>query len=201
MALLQAGTALAVGGGYLVGSIPFGLLLTRAAGHGDIRAAGSGNIGATNVLRVGGKVLGAATLLLDGAKGAVVVWGAAVWLGESAAIAAAAAAVIGHDFPIWLRGRGGKGVATTLGALLALSWPAGLVACGVWLLTALCCRISSLAALAALTATPLAAWGLASSQTLAVAVALAILGWGRHHANIRRLAQGQEPRFGVPRPH
>ena len=140
---------LAAAAGYLLGSIPFGLVLTRAAGLGDIRRLGSGNIGATNVLRTGSKALAAATLLLDGGKGAVAALALAPW-DAGLGLVAGFAAVIGHNFPVWLRFRGGKGVATTLGVLLAVAWPVGLLACLTWLVVAAVFRYSSLAALVAI---------------------------------------------------
>ena len=185
---------LAAAGGYLLGSIPFGLLLGKLAGYGDIRRVGSGNIGATNVLRTGNKALALATLLLDGGKGAAAAALAAHW-GEGAALIAATTAVLGHDFPVWLRFRGGKGMATTLGVLLAMAWPAGLLACAVWLATAAAFRFSSLAALAALTSAPLLMLWLADAPRALVAALLALLGFARHHANIGRLLRGEEPRI------
>ena len=183
--------------GYLLGSIPFGLLLTRAAGLGDIRAIGSGNIGATNVLRTGHKGLAAATLLLDGAKGAAAALLAAAYFADSRmALIAAFAAVIGHDFPVWLRFKGGKGVATTLGALLGAVFFAGLGACATWLVIAALFRTSSLAALAALALAPVYAYVDAGWQPALLALALAILGFVRHSANIQRLLTGTEPRIG-----
>lgn len=182
-------------GGYLLGSIPFGLVLTRLAGLGDIRAIGSGNIGATNVLRTGNKPLALAVLLLDSGKGALAVLVAAVF-GDDAALAAGLGAVLGHLFPVWLGFKGGKGVATTLGTLLALVWPAGLIACGLWLLMALIFRISSLAALTAVAAAPVATWFLRGPTFAAVILALAALVWIKHAANIRRLLAGTEPRIG-----
>ncbi|MBV9656144.1 MAG: glycerol-3-phosphate acyltransferase, partial [Acetobacteraceae bacterium] len=147
--------------GYLCGSVPFGLLLTRAAGLGDIRAIGSGNIGATNVLRTGNRPIAAATLVLDGAKGAAALllarWLAGPEAAPWAALAAGLGAVLGHLFPVWLRFRGGKGVATGLGVLLAAWWPVGLIACAVWLAGARLARISSVGALLAFAAAPLAA--------------------------------------------
>jgi acyl phosphate:glycerol-3-phosphate acyltransferase len=185
---------LAAAGGYLLGSIPFGLLLGKLAGYGDIRRVGSGNIGATNVLRTGNKALALATLLLDGGKGAAAAALAAHW-GEGAALIAATTAVLGHDFPVWLRFRGGKGMATTLGVLLAMAWPAGLLACAVWLVTAAAFRFSSLAALAALASAPLLMLWLADTPRAIVAALLALLGFARHHANIGRLLSGEEPRI------
>ncbi|HEY8287713.1 MAG TPA: glycerol-3-phosphate 1-O-acyltransferase PlsY [Acetobacteraceae bacterium] len=182
--------------GYLLGSIPFGMLLTRAAGLGDIRAIGSGNIGATNVLRTGRKGLAAATLLLDGLKGAAAVLIAGSILGESAALFAGFGAVIGHLFPIWLGFKGGKGVATCFGVLLAVAWPVGLLAGAIWLLVAALARRSSLAGLVSFAAAPFLALGLASSGVVKLAFILAVLVFVRHHANIRRLLAGTEPRIG-----
>ena len=183
--------------GYGLGSIPFGLVLTRLAGKGDIRQTGSGNIGATNVLRSGAKALAALTLVLDAAKGAAAVLLVVLWGGEGGAAAVAGlAAVIGHDFPVWLRFRGGKGVATTLGVLLALAWPVGLLACATWLAVALLLRYSSLAALMALGAAPFYAQWLGGEAAGAAAV-LAVLAFIRHHANTRRLLAGTEPKIGA----
>jgi glycerol-3-phosphate acyltransferase PlsY len=183
--------------GYLLGSIPFGLILTQLAGLGDIRRIGSGNIGATNVLRTGNKALAAATLLLDGAKGAVAVLVAQYLYGPEAAIVAGAGAFLGHLFPVWLKFRGGKGVATTIGIFLAIAWPVGVIACVVWLLVALLFRYSSLAALVAVAAAPVAAWFLpnVSHATAGLALFLAVVIWLRHHENIRRLLKGQESRI------
>jgi acyl phosphate:glycerol-3-phosphate acyltransferase len=190
-----AATVAAVAG-YLLGSVPFGLVLTRCAGLGDIRAIGSGNIGATNVLRTGHKGLALATLLLDGGKGAIAAL-LALWLaGDFAMLVAGFAAVLGHNFPIWLHFKGGKGVATTLGTLAAVSWPAALAAGATWLAVAFAFRISSLAALVALILSPFYAWLLAGPGPAALAVALAVLGVVRHRANIRRLLRGEEPRIG-----
>lgn len=181
--------------GYLLGSMPWGLVLTRLAGKGDIRALGSGNIGATNVLRTGSKGLAAATLLLDAGKGAAAVLIMGQW-GESEALLAGLLAVFGHNFPVWLHFLGGKGVATTLGVLLAWSWPVGLIACGVWLAVAGLFRYSSLAALAALAAAPFAMLALSDGPHAVVAGLLSLLGFARHHANIRRLLRGEEPKIG-----
>lgn len=192
--------AAAVASGYLVGSIPFGLVLTRIAGLGDIRAIGSGNIGATNVLRTGNKVLALATLLLDGGKGAAVVLGLAALTGPPLLpLAGGAAAVVGHNFPIWLGFKGGKGVATTLGTMLAAAPIVGLLACATWCLAALLTRISSLSALAALALAPVYAVLLGRPLEGAVFAGLGVLGWVRHGANIRRLLKGEEPRIGAKR--
>jgi glycerol-3-phosphate acyltransferase PlsY len=184
---------------YLVGSIPFGVLITRALGLGDLRAIGSGNIGATNVLRTGSKAAAAATLLLDAAKGAAAVLAARALVGEQAAMLAGLAAFLGHLFPVWLKFRGGKGVATFLGLTLALAWPAGLAACATWLAVALATRYSSLAALVAAATAPvwLALFGRADAAPLGIAVAALVL--VRHHANIRRLLAGTEPKIGAGR--
>jgi acyl phosphate:glycerol-3-phosphate acyltransferase len=181
--------------GYLLGSIPFGLILTLAAGLGDIRRVGSGNIGATNVLRTGNKALAAATLLLDGGKGAVAALIAARW-GPDTAIFAGGGAIVGHIFPVWLLFKGGKGVATTLGVLLALSWQMGLVALGAWLLLALLFRYSSLAALGAVMAAPIYAWFMVDRQLAQFAALAAILVWLRHYENIWRLIKGTESKIG-----
>jgi glycerol-3-phosphate acyltransferase PlsY len=183
-------------GGYLLGSVPFGLVLTRMAGLGDVRKIGSGNIGATNVLRTGRKGLAAATLLLDAGKGAAAVLIAKLW-GPDMALVAAFGAVLGHLFPVWLAFRGGKGVATTLGVLLALALPLGAACCLVWLLVAGIFRRSSLAGLAAVAAAPIVAWFLlADLQMVQLTAALAAVIWLRHHENIRRLLTGQEPKIG-----
>jgi len=172
--------------GFLLGSIPFGLLLTRAAGLGDIRAIGSGNIGATNVLRTGRRDLAAATLLLDGAKGT-----AAVLL---AGPVAGLFAVLGHCLSPWLRFRGGKGVATGLGALLGIAWPLGAAACAAWLVAAALSRISSVGAIAAFVAAPLLALPLQPYPIEIPLIAVWVI--ARHHANIARLRAGTESRIG-----
>ena len=182
--------------GYLLGSIPFGLLLTKVAGLGDIRGIGSGNIGATNVLRTGRKGLAAATLLLDGLKGAAAVLVAASMVDRDVALFAGLAAVLGHMFPVWLNFRGGKGVATGLGVLIAASWPVGLAACAVWLLVAGIVRLSSLAALAAFASAPCIALILEDFGLVKLAFTIAVLVFIRHQANIRRLFAGTEPRIG-----
>jgi glycerol-3-phosphate acyltransferase PlsY len=182
--------------GYLLGSIPFGLLLTKAAGLGDIRGIGSGNIGATNVLRTGNKGLAAGTLVLDALKGAGAVLIARACAGESVAMLAGLAAVLGHLFPVWLRFKGGKGVATALGALLAAAWPIGVTACAVWLAAFAITRISSVGALAALASAPLAALAIGNLAAFKLSLTVAVLVYVRHQANIRRLLAGQEPRAG-----
>lgn len=181
--------------GYLLGSIPFGLLLTRAAGLGDIRNVGSGNIGATNVLRTGHKGLAAATLLLDALKGVIAVL-IADQVGQLAAVGAAAGAVIGHMFPVWLGFKGGKGVATALGIMWGLSWPVGAVACATWLAMAAAFRYSSLAALIAVVAAAIAAWFLTDPRAAWLLTILVPLVWARHHENIARLLNGTESRIG-----
>lgn len=181
--------------GYLLGSIPFGLLLTRAAGLGDIRNVGSGNIGATNVLRTGRKGLAAATLLLDAVKGVIAVL-IADQVGQLAAVGAAAGAVIGHMFPVWLGFKGGKGVATTLGIMWGLSWPVGAVACATWLAMAAVFRYSSLAALVAVVAAAIAAWFLTDPRAAWLLTVLVPLVWVRHHENIARLLNGTETKIG-----
>lgn len=181
---------------YLLGSIPFGLVITRALGLGDLRAIGSGNIGATNVLRTGNKGAAAATLILDAGKGAVAVLIARAVAGEGAALVAGFAAFLGHLFPVWLGFRGGKGVATFLGTMLALAWPVGIAACLTWLATAVAFRFSSLAALVAAASTPVWLWVFGRGDAVWLGVALAVLVFVRHHANIRRLLDGTEPRIG-----
>ncbi|WP_407652147.1 glycerol-3-phosphate 1-O-acyltransferase PlsY [Dongia rigui] len=181
--------------GYLLGSIPFGLLLTKAAGLGDIRNIGSGNIGATNVLRTGNKKLALGTLLLDGGKGAAAALIAAHF-DPLLAVIAGGAALLGHLFPVWLGFKGGKGVATTLGTLLAVNWMVGIAACLTWLAVAFGLRISSLAALVAVALSPLYAYILGTGPQVVLAAFAAVLVWIRHHENIGRLLKGTEPRIG-----
>jgi glycerol-3-phosphate acyltransferase PlsY len=188
--------ALALLIGYVLGSVPFGLLLTRAAGLGDIRSIGSGNIGATNVLRTGNKGLAAATLLLDAAKGAVAVLIARHYLGETPAMLAGLAAFIGHIFPVWLGFKGGKGVATYLGVLIALAWQCALVFAVLWLSVAALTRISSLAAIVATIAAPIAAWILGDANLAAVVAVMSLIILLKHRANIERLIAGEEPSIG-----
>jgi glycerol-3-phosphate acyltransferase PlsY len=191
---------LVVIGSYLLGSIPFGLVLTRLAGLGDIRSIGSGSIGATNVLRSGRKDLAAATVILDSGKGWLAVyvvgrdWGFVE--GLDAGLFAGLATVIGHNFPIWLKFRGGKGVATTLGVLLGAYFPAGVAACIVWLITAAVFRYSSLAALVGLAAAPVYAFWAGAYPVMITAGVLAILSIVRHRANIERLMRGEESKIG-----
>jgi glycerol-3-phosphate acyltransferase PlsY len=197
--------AILVVGGYLLGSIPFGVLATRMAGLGDIREVGSGNIGATNVLRTGRKDLAAVTLIGDGGKGAAAVGLAALLAHAYAptaqplcAAVAGGAAFLGHLFPVWLRFKGGKGVATFLGVLLAAAFVVGLLACATWVAMAKIFKISSLSALAAAALAPLYAYFLGfPSPTVALAATLAVLVFLRHHENIRRLLSGTEPKIGA----
>lgn len=182
---------------YLLGSIPFGLVLTRMAGYGDIRKIGSGNIGATNVLRTGNKPLALLTLLLDGGKGAMAVLIARYMAGEDAALAAGLFSILGHCFPVWLKFQGGKGVATTLGMFLVLAPLAGLAAIATWLVTAAVFRFSSLAALMAMLSTPVSAYVIYQNPILAgVSLFVAALVWYRHKTNIQRLLKGEEPKIG-----
>jgi glycerol-3-phosphate acyltransferase PlsY len=182
--------------GYLLGSIPFGIVITRALGLGDLRQIGSGNIGATNVLRTGNKPAALATLLLDSGKGAIAVLLARALAGQDAALIAGAAAFLGHLYPVWLNFKGGKGVATFLGTLLALDWRLGLAACAIWLATALLTRISSLSALVAAALSPLVALWLDGARLALVVAFMAALIFIRHHANIARIRTGTEPRIG-----
>lgn len=181
--------------GYLLGSIPFGLVLTRAAGLGDIRKMGSGNIGATNVLRTGHKGLAVATLLLDALKGVVAVL-IADQVGQLAAVGAGAGAVLGHMFPVWLSFKGGKGGATVLGVFLALSWPVAAVGVVVWLLLLATLRYSSLATLLGTATAAASAWWLAPRPVALLATVLVVLVWAKHHENIRRLLAGTESKVG-----
>ncbi len=187
----------ALGLGYLLGSIPFGLILTRLAGTADLRAIGSGNIGATNVLRTGRKDLAAATLVLDALKATLaVVLAAVLFHGPMSPVAGAAGAFFGHLYPVWLRFRGGKGVATFLGALIGVFWPAAIVFALVWLATAALTRYSSAAALAASVAAALATLATGKSEVATVFGALTALLWIRHGANIGRLIAGTETKIG-----
>lgn len=185
--------ALAIG--YLLGSVPFGLLLTRLAGKGDLRAVGSGNIGATNVLRTGSKALAALTLVLDALKGAAAVWLAGRYLPGSE-LYAAAGAMIGHLYPIWLKFRGGKGVATFLGVLAVLLPVAALVYAAVWIGLLLVARISSVAGIAAAASAPLTAWLSGAAALFPALAGFALLVIWKHRANIARLRAGTEPKLG-----
>ena len=182
--------------GYLLGSVPFGVVVTRLMGLGDVRQIGSGNIGATHVLRTGNKAAALATLLLDGGKGAVAVLIARAFAGEDAAQVAGLAAFTGHCFPVWLQFKGGKGVATFLGLLLALAWPVGLAACATWLVTAAAARISSLAALVAAALSSIWCVVLGEGQIFFLSAVLTLFVFFTHRANIARLRAGIEPKIG-----
>lgn len=182
--------------GFVCGSIPFGLILTRAAGLGDVRNIGSGSIGATNVLRTGNKGLAAATVLLDAAKGALPVLAAGYFLPVSEAIVAVAA-VAGHCFTPWLAFKGGKGFATAAGVLAALAWPAMLVCAAIWAAVLYLSRISSVSSMVTVIAAPLVAWGLDYPQAIVPLIAIAAIVIVQHRANIGRLLRGEEPRVGA----
>lgn len=186
---------LAAASGYLLGSIPFGLLIAKTLKLGDLRKIGSGNIGATNVLRTGNKTAAALTLLFDGGKAALAVVLFAAW-GEAASQVAGLAAFIGHCFPVWIGFRGGKGVATFIGVALALNWPTGLITCLAWVLGAAVTRISSVGALVASGVGPILMLVFDRPEALLLSVLLAALVFWRHHANISRLIRGTEPRIG-----
>jgi glycerol-3-phosphate acyltransferase PlsY len=188
--------ALAFAWGYLLGSIPFGVLLTRASGGPDLRTIGSGNIGATNVLRTGRKGLAAATLLCDMFKGTVAVL-MALHFGPDTALAAALGAFLGHLFPVWLKFKGGKGVATYIGLLIGLHWPAALIFCLIWLGVAAVSRYSSLAALIASALTPFGLWLQGKPEIAVVFLLLTVLLWVMHRANIARLLDGSEGKIGA----
>lgn len=182
--------------GYLFGSIPFGILLTRMMGLGNLRNIGSGNIGATNVLRTGSKKAAALTLLLDGAKGAVALLLARAYAGEDAVQITALFAMLGHCYPVWLGFRGGKGVATFLGILLALAWPVGVGCCLLWLAAAAITRISSMGGLAAASGSTVLMILLGYGEALILGIALTLILFLRHRENIRRIRDGVEPRIG-----
>jgi glycerol-3-phosphate acyltransferase PlsY len=182
---------------YLLGSVPFGILITRLMGLGDLRQIGSGNIGATNVLRTGNKGAAAATLVLDGAKSAVAVLVARAMVGEDAAQVAGLMAFLGHLFPVWLRFKGGKGVATFLGAMLALAWPVGLALCGTWLVVAVVSRVSSLAALMSAALAGLWVFYFERFDLLAITLVFTVCVYARHWANLQRLKAGTEPKIGA----
>jgi glycerol-3-phosphate acyltransferase PlsY len=189
--------ALAILFGYLLGSIPFGLILTRTAGGPDVRTIGSGNIGATNVLRTGRKGLAAATLVCDMLKGTLAVLVAAHFAGHDAALAAGLGAFLGHLFPMWLKFKGGKGVATYIGVLLGLVWPAALIFGAMWIAVAWAFRYSSLAALVASALTPLVLWLLGEPGPVVLYLALTAALWIMHRANIARLLAGTEGKIGA----
>ncbi len=180
---------------YMIGCIPFGLILTRIAGHGDIRKIGSGNIGATNVLRTGNKTLALLTLLLDGGKGAVAVLLAAGTYPELMSLAGLAV-MLGHLFPIWLRFKGGKGVATTVGVLLALAWPVGLMVMGIWIAAILITRYSSVAALIAIGLSPALCYIYGHDELIWLCLVILCFVTGKHENNIKRLLKGKEPKIG-----
>jgi glycerol-3-phosphate acyltransferase PlsY len=187
--------------GYLAGAIPFGLIITRLAGTQDIREIGSRNIGATNVLRTGRRDLAAATLVCDALKGTAAVLAAFRFAGSDAAIAAALGAFLGHLFPVWLKFKGGKGVATFIGLLIAFAWPVALGFCAIWLIVAAVTRYSSLSALVASAATPAMLWASGEAREALLFLVLAALLWVMHRANIVRLLAGTEGRIGAaPRP-
>jgi glycerol-3-phosphate acyltransferase PlsY len=183
--------------GYLLGSIPFGMVLTRLAGGPDLRAIGSGNIGATNVLRTGNKKLAAATLLGDALKGTVAVLATSQLAGADAALVAALGAFLGHLFPVWLGFKGGKGVATYIGLLIGLVWPGALIFCAIWLIVAWLSRYSSLAALVASALTPAALLLMGAPGKAVLCLILSALLWITHRANIRRLLAGTEDKIGI----
>jgi glycerol-3-phosphate acyltransferase PlsY len=180
--------------GYLLGSIPFGLILTRFAGLGDVRKIGSGSIGATNVLRTGNKTVTAATLVCDIGKGSAAVLIGALW-GVESMLAAGAAVILGHMFPVWLKFRGGKGVATALGVLLVIAWPVALVAGLIWLATAILFRYSSLAALVASASAAAYAGFVVDGERAVLVTLIALVIIVKHHQNIRRLLAGTESRI------
>lgn len=182
--------------GYLIGSIPFGMVVARAMGLGNLRDIGSGNIGATNVLRTGNKFAAFLTVVLDGGKGAVAVILARVFAGEDAAQLAGLLSFIGHCFPVWLSFRGGKGVATFLGVLLGLAWPVGLACCLTWLVAAVATRISSMAAIYMAALSTIWVVFLGYGEMLVLGICLTLLIFVRHAANIRRLRDGTEPKIG-----
>lgn len=188
--------------GYLLGSVPFGVVISRVMGLGDVRSIGSGNIGATNVLRTGNKLAAFLTLVCDGGKGAAAVLIARALAAEDAAQVAGLFAFLGHLYPVWLGFKGGKGVATFLGTLIALGFGLGLFTCLIWLATAFAFRYSSLAALVAAASAPVTAWGMgfgASNEVTVLSGVLAGVIWVRHAANIRRLIAGKEPKIGKKR--
>lgn len=185
---------------YLLGSIPFGIVITRALGLGDLRKIGSGNIGATNVLRTGNKGAALATLVLDAAKGGIAVLIARALLAEDAAQLAGLSAFLGHLFPVWLGFKGGKGVATFLGTLIALAWPLGLAVCGTWLVVAVITRTSSIAALLAAASASIWLFYFDQGRMLILVIILTILVYIRHSENLKRIKAGTEPKIGKKKP-
>lgn len=194
--LSQAHILLSLGGGYLLGSIPFGLVFCYLAGYGDIRNIGSGNIGATNVLRTGNKILAFLTLVFDISKGAIAVLLCTHFMNKDAAMLAGAGSILGHCFPVWLKFKGGKGVATTLGTIAALNLNLGLIAGATWLLSAFIFRISSLSALIALAFSTVASYYLSGLELALTVGLITLLVYIRHKDNIRRLFNGTEPKIG-----
>lgn len=182
--------------GYLIGSVPFGVVVARIMGLGNLRDIGSGNIGATNVLRTGSKPAAAATLLLDGAKGAIALLLARSLAGEDAAHVAALAAMIGHCYPVWLRFNGGKGVATFLGIMFALAWPVGLACCAAWLVGAAVQRMSSMGGLLSAAVSSIVVVLMGYGEASLLCIALTIITFWRHRTNIRRIRAGTEPKIG-----
>lgn len=197
MDLLSVSTVVALLCGYLCGSTPFGLLIAQAGGKGDVRNIGSGNIGATNVLRTGSKGLAALTLIADAAKGAIPVLVALTWFGQPEALAAGFGAFLGHLYPVWLKFKGGKGVATYLGVLIAFAWKGAVVFGVVWLVVAAATRYSSLSALIAVIAVPLALFYFGFDLVAWLFVVLGVIVFIKHHANISRLLSGNESRIGA----
>ncbi|HWA90763.1 MAG TPA: glycerol-3-phosphate 1-O-acyltransferase PlsY [Rhizomicrobium sp.] len=186
--------------GYLLGSIPFGLIFAWLAGAGDVRKIGSGSIGATNVLRTGNRWAAAGTLVFDAAKGVAAVLLARAWLGEYAALAAALGAVLGHLFPVWLKFKGGKGIATAAGVLLALYWPVAALGAATWLVVAVVSRISSLSSLVTTVLAPVYMLVLGQKEMAVLVLVIAVLIVLKHHENIARLMAGTEPRIGAKKP-
>ncbi|MEM6940312.1 MAG: glycerol-3-phosphate 1-O-acyltransferase PlsY [Pseudomonadota bacterium] len=182
--------------GYLMGSVPYGMVLTRLMGLGNLREIGSGNIGATNVLRTGNKLAAALTVILDGAKGAVAVLAARALASEDAVQLAALAAMVGHCYPVWLKFAGGKAVATFLGIMLAIAWPVGIACCLAWLVAAALTRTSSMGGLAAASSSSFFLVGMGYGYALFLTALLTLLVFWRHRANIKRIRQGIEPRIG-----
>ena len=183
--------------GYLLGSIPFGLLLVKATGRGDIRDTGSGNIGATNAVRAAGKGVGAVVLLLDVLKAVAAIWIARAYFPQGADVFAAFGAFVGHLYPVWLKFKGGKGVATLFGILFALAWPLGAIAFGVWLAAFALTRMSSAGGLLAAASAPISAAVLGETRFIPLLLGITLLVWWKHRQNITLILSGSEPRFGA----